>query len=217
MKNDLLKIKFEEIESKIRTTLLSEKSIYDEQPYFSVNFKSYILDPLIDDIYNELDQLPINDLLYNKLTILIEKLTAVGDSALDKKNPSFRHQRSHWDYMTSKLITKQAEILDFLENPINEKTDFKLLTELSRLQTAMLIIYLQDAKAIKPYLTEDTDKICDAFEVLTGYKGKQLRKIIYGSGREKNVITTDRTLYYGLKQLFLSMAAQVDNDLSSFN
>ena len=217
MKNDLLKIKFDEIESKIKCKLMAKKTIYDLQPYSSVNFKDYVLDPFIDEIYNELDQLPTNDLLYNKLTILIDKLTAVGDSTFDKKNPTVKHQRSHWEYMISKLITKQAEILNFLDNPINEKTDFKLLTNLSRLQTAMLIIYLQDAKAIKPYLTAYSDKICDAFEVLTGYKGEQLRKIISSSGREKNVITTDRTLYCELKEMFLSMAAQVDKDLASFN
>jgi hypothetical protein len=217
--NDLLTETFNGIEKRIKSELYSHKSIYDPHSYDSVNFKSGTLTPLINGFFNEIDQLTINQLLINKIEILIQRVESFRDNKLSKGQNSnmIKYQISHLNHLISEFTSKKNEIIRFLENPINDESDPKLLTKLSRLQTALLILYLQEAKAIKHYNATNDEKMCDAFEVLTGYKGEQLRKIISSSGREKNIITVKKELYYDLKEMFLSIVGQIDKDLSSFN
>ena len=217
--NNILDNIFNCIEKKIQSELYSPKSDYESLSYTSVNFKAHILIPLIEGFFDDINQLTINELLLNKIVILIQRVESFRDNDLSKreKTTMVKYQISHLGYLISELTTKKIEILRFLENPINEKIDLRLLTNLSRLQTALLILYLQEAKAIKPYQAIYDDKMCNAFEVLTGYKGEQLRKIISESKRAKHVITTEKQLYYDLKEMFLSLADQVDKDLLSFN
>lgn len=211
---------FNKIEKKIQSILFSNESINSkDQPYFSVNFKIHIVDPVIKEIFTSIDTLPFNEFLPRKIKILIERIEFFRDNEFSKLKlkPGRKNQKDCLNYLISELASKQNEIIYFLENPINDENDFRLLTKLSRLQTALLILYLQEAKAIKPYQANYDGKMCYAFEVLTGYKGEQLRKIISSSGRNKNEITTEHELYYDLKEMFLSIVVQIDKDLLSFN
>lgn len=211
---------FKGIEKKIQSELYAHKSIYELQSYNSVNFKVNILDPLIKGFFDEIDQFTIDEFLNNKLINLIQKIESFRENNLKKeRNTAMElYQISHINYLISKLTDKQLLILKFLEDSNNIVDSNNGLTKLSKKETALLMLYLQEKGAILPYNNLKDTRLSELFSGLTPYSSEQLRKLISGDSRRfKNEISTNRSNFESLKLLLEGIITQINKDLDSFN
>ena len=218
--NDILTEIFKGMEKKIQSELYSPKSNYDLYSYNSVNFRSQILDPIIKTFFDEIDQLTINEFLLNKIMLLIQRVESYRDTNLIKaKNTEMeKYQISHINYLISEFSAKQLLLLKYVEDSQSNEDFDTRLTKLTKKETALLMLYLQEKGAILPYNKLNDTRLSELFSGLTHYRPDQLRKVISGNSRTfKNEISTNTTNYDKVKHLLLSIIKQIETDLSTFS
>jgi len=210
---------FETLRKKSHSILLSRPSQNDHDfQYIDINFKSWVLDPFIIEVINTIDDLEYDELLINKIDFWIEDFELFLSENLHRKNTTITPiQKSLIDYFISKLTDEKLSISNFLEDNSNN-IDSKLSnTILTRNETVLLMLYLQEQKAILPEKNLSTKKLSDAFETLTWYKSEQMRKTITKDSRvEKNLISTFNSNYDRLKSLLEAIIEQIEIDKSNF-
>lgn len=218
---EVLNTKIELIKKRLESQLLSKHSANkSDLQYWSVNFKSWVLDPFIETTLSEIDELQFNKYLISKLKTLIADLEFFISDELPrrKKYNGINKQESYIKSFIDAIQNKIAQIQLALEKE-DEDSDFSTdNTALTKKETALLLLYLQDVKAILPYTHITDSKLSEAFSILTGYKPEQLRKVISGNARQfRNEITTRIDNYNKLKDTLKMIISYIDRDMSNFN
>lgn len=221
--NDLETIKssIEDIKKETDAILLAPESVNEsDQEYWAANFKEWVLDPYIESVFQRIDELQFNEYLLKKLSSWMNELQAFVEEDLKAiaTKLSYGHQKSYIKSFIVAISKKTKEISEHLEEE-NEAVDIDPTnTSLSRDETSLLILYLQEQEAIFPNSIISDNKLSEAFEILTGYKKEQIRKSISGKSRVfKNEITTKKHHYNKLKSVLNNIIQQIDKDLGSFN
>lgn len=218
---ETIKTCIEDIKRETEAKLLAPESVNESgQEYGDANFKGWVLDPYIESVVQKIDDLQYNEYLLKRLSGWINELQGFVEEELESiaSKRNYRHQKSYIKYFIAAISKKTKEISEYIEKE-NDAVDIDPTnTSLSRNETVLLILYLQEQKAILPYSIIKDRKLSEAFETLTGYKGEQIRKSISGGKRiYKNEITTKKHHYRKLQTVLNNIIQQIDKDLCSFN
>lgn len=218
---EIIDIKFESLKKEIESTLLSPVPKNDkDQEYWTANFKGWILIPFIEKTKTEITNLPFNEYLVNKLNNLIDDLDLFLNEKLSRVSTrrNYKFQKSYLIRYISELTEIRSTLKTYLLKEEDSTDLSRSNTVLTRDETSLLILYLQDSKLIQPHGSISDSKLCDAFEILTGYKKEQLRKSISGQSRiHKNELSTNLNHFNKLKETLRAIIKQIDKDIASFN
>lgn len=218
---ETIKSNIEDIKKETEAILLAPKSMNESgQEYGDANYKGWVLDPYIQIVVQKIDELQYNEYLLKRLRSWINELHGFVEEDLKalatKRN--YRFQESYIKHFIAAISKKTKTISEYVENE-NDAVDIDPTnTSLTRDETALLILYLQEQEAILPNTIISDNKLSQAFEALTGYKKEQIRKSISGKSRVfKNEISTKKHHYNKLKTVLSNIIQQIDKDLDSFN
>lgn len=217
---DIIKAEISKLKEETHSILLSSHSTNDSDfDYWYANFKGFVLDPFIEKVNSSIDNLPQNSPLLNKIDNWIDDLKDFKDDQLKKiaTHRNIKHQASYIDRFISFLTNKRSEISSFLDQ-MELKSDVKSHnTDLSRSETILLMLYLQEVNAIYDYSVISNEDLAKAFSMLCGYSQDQMKKIIAGEARDqKNQITSDVRNFNKLKTILSKIIDLIDRDIRSF-
>jgi hypothetical protein len=205
------------IEEKITSELFSVKSIYD-MTYTSPNYRVHVLDSLLSGIYDEIDDLPLDEYLIKKLNYLINGIMSkMGDEPLLKPNTATsRAQRSHIEYLLSELRKKIVSIeTDISKRKEDSKSGSTCLT---RKETAILFRYLQMTNAILNHEQISDREIVKLIGPLTNISPEQIRKEYVGnSWTDMAQISAKRENYDNVRSILETIIERIKADSKPFN
>lgn len=217
---DTIKLKINDLKGKASSILLVPHSINDRQyDYDWANFPGMILDPFIREVETSVENLGPSEFLITRIQSWIDELQAFLEEDLKRISDSrnYPFQRSHITYFISKLTSIKSDLSETLLDEEARKDSKGSLTELTKNETILLMLYLQEAKAIISYGILKNEELCEAFQHLTGFSKDQLKKAISGDVRiSKNELTTNEKNYAKLKEILLSIIDSIDRDIASF-
>ena len=216
-----IQIIINDLKMKTESLLMAPESVNEKDlEYWTVNFQGWILNPFIEHIQESIASLNYTDYLLKKLQNWMEEINLFIDEDLKKvASPrNYPHQKSYLIALTSALTSIAKEISKFLEQEQDQEDYDPGNTSLTRDETALLILYLQEQKVIFPNNLISDSRLSEAFETLTGYRKEQIRKVISGERRLfKNEISTKERNYRKLQSILSEIIGQIDKDLESFN
>lgn len=208
---------FAGIEEKITSELFTVKSPF-EMTYRSPNYRTHVLENLLNNIYGEIDDLPLDEYLIKKMNFLVNSVNAKMEEELSLKAHigTSRAQRSHIEYLLSELRKKIVSIeFDISKKREDSKSDSTCLT---RKETALLFRYLQMTNAILNH-----DQISDRDFVkligpLTNISSEQLRKEYLGnSWTDMSEISAKRENFEKVRSVLETIIDQIRSDSKPFN
>lgn len=214
---ELINMTAARIEEKITSELFSVKSIYD-MTYTSPNYRVHVLDSLLSGIYDEIDDLPLDEYLIKKLNYLINGIMSkMGDEPLLKPNTATsRAQRSHIEYLLSELRKKIVSIeTDISKRKEDSKSGSTCLT---RKETAILFRYLQMTNAILNHEQISDREIVKLIGPLTNISPEQIRKEYVGnSWTDMAQISAKRENYDNVRSILETIIERIKADSKPFN
>ena len=214
---DIINMKFDGIEEKISSELFSVKSIY-EMTYTSPNYRSRVLVYLLNDIYSEIDDLPLDDYLIKKMNFLVNSINAKmkAEPLLRNNTKTSRAQKSHIEYLLSELRKKIVSIeTDISKKREDSKSDSTCLT---RKETALLFRYLQLTNAILDHEQISDRDLVKLIGPLTNISPEQLRKEYLGnSWTDMSEISAKKENFDKVRSVLETIIDQIRSDAKPFN
>ena len=207
---------FNEIDKRIQHLLFADESINeDNQPYFSVNFKSHIIDPFLQEIRSRISILPQGNLLLGQTKRLIKSIDLFLENDYKKlpKRIGRNQQKGYLKYVISELTKIQEEIEQYISLPVNDLDDSTLFTSLNRKETVLLMLYMQEAKIFKPFNYLKDTEFSECFSKLTGYQARQIGKLFSIGKEDKRIMTDYPSHYYKLIETLKSIIMKMEEDL----
>lgn len=214
---ELINMTIARIEEKITSELFSVKSIFD-MTYTSPNYRVHVLDSLLSGIYDEIDDLPLDEYLNKKLNYLINGIMSkMADEPLLKSNTATsRAQRSHIEYLLSELRKKIVSIeTDISKRKEDSKSGSTCLT---RKETALLFRYLQLTNAILDHEQISDRDLVKLIGPLTNISPEQLRKEYLGnSWTDMSEISAKKENFDKVRSVLETIIDQIRSDAKPFN
>ncbi len=214
---EIINMKFVGIDERIASELFTVKSIY-EMTYTSPNYRSCVLEKLLNEVYNEIDDLPLDEYLVKKMNFLINGIKAkMEDEPLLKvKNSTSRAQKSHIEYFLSEFRKKIISIeIDISKKSEDSKSDSTCLT---RKETALLFRYLQLTNAILDHEQISDRELVSHIGPLTNISPEQLRKEYLGnSWKDMAEISAKKENFDKVRSVLEAIIDQIRSDAKPFN
>lgn len=214
---ELINMTFAGIEEKITSELFTVKSIF-EMTYDSPNYRSHVVHKLRDEIFNEIDELPLNEHLIKKITFLINSIKArkEDDQLLKAHSRTSRAQKSHIEFLISEL----SSLIVCLENDLSKIAEDSSsgVTCLSRKETCLLFRYLQLTNAILNHEQISDRKLVENIGALTKISKEQIRKeYLANPWNDMSEFAANRENYDKLKVVLGNIIDKITSDAKAHN
>lgn len=208
---------FAGIEEKITSELFIVKSIFD-MTYDSPNYRSHVVYKLRDEIYNEIDGLPLDEYLIKKLNFLINSINArkEDDKLFKTHTNTSRAQKSHIEFLISELRDK----LVFIESDLSKIGEDSNTgqTSLSKKETALLFRYLQLTNAILNHEQISDRELVKHIGALTNISPEQIRKeYLSSSWTDLSEFPAKRENYDKVKSVLTIIITKITADAKAHN